>query len=82
MLPELDVGVERLHRVGHPTLGLTHHRAHEEGLAGALDAGVADLAAGERKEEALEQEVDALEILSELEGACGAETVLSVHECA
>ena len=69
VLPELDVGVERLHRVGHPTLSLVHRCAHVERLARPLDARIADLAAGKRQEKALKQEVYTLKVLTEFEGS-------------
>jgi hypothetical protein len=43
--------------------------AQEEGLARSLDARIADLAAREGKEKSLQQEIYALEILTEFEGS-------------
>src|ERR1700742_3699415 len=76
------MGVERLHRVGPQPGGLTHRCTKEERLPGAFDAGVADFAPRQGEEQALQKEIDALEVLSQLERAGGAETVFSVHRSA
>ncbi len=47
-------------------------------LARTLDARIADFAPGEGEEEALEQEVDALEVLAEFEGSERAHSVVSL----
>jgi len=48
---------------------VTHGGAQEEGLARTLDARIANLAAGEGEEESLQEEIYALEILTEFEGS-------------